>query len=192
MAIGPAGTSASTSQVTLRLTVNVPLGFLLPTAAVTLDYTAANAEALLTDIRCGSASHGITLNAGTSAVAVSGTATVPTGAMTIFSNIAGTPVSPYSFDHPSQFDPYFRHIGVGTVGVNVSSVTVTGGLSTAALAPTLQLLLPTTLATVNTAISPQIQPLLASLGMNIAAADLTALDIVPSPDTCGGKPRLTQ
>lgn len=192
VAIGPIGTTAQNSQVTLRVTVDVPLGFLLPTATVTLDYTSANAAGVLSAVACGVASPGVTVDASTSAVAISGTATVPTGTMTIWSTLGATGPTPIAFDHPSEFAPYYEHIGVGTVGLNTSSVNVSGGAAVAPLVPVLQGLLPGVLATLNTSISPAIQPVLASLGLNIAAADLTAMAIVPAPTTCGGPPRLAQ
>lgn len=189
--IGPVGTTADTSQVALRLTADVPLGALQPTAAVTLDYTSANALATLTELRCGVATPGISLAAATSAVNVSGTGTVPTGTMAIWSTIGSSSAATYVFDHPTKFSPYSEHIGATTLGV-ATSVNVTGTGATVPLAPLLQSELPPTLTTINTALSPVIQPLLAALGLNIAAADLTALSIVPDPATCGGTPRLAQ
>lgn len=191
IAVGPIGTSADTSQVTLRVTANVPLGALLPTAAVTLDYTSADASAVLTDLQCGVAAPGISLEAATSAVSVSGTGVVPAGTMTIWSTIGSSSTASHDFDHPAEFSPFYRHIGASTLGL-ATSVNVAGSGATLTLAPLLQAQLPTTLTTINVALSPVIRPLLASLGLNIAAADLTALSIVPDPASCGGTPRLAQ
>jgi uncharacterized membrane protein len=190
-AIGPVGTTADNAQVRLRVTVDVGLGFLLPTAHVTLDYTTAQATATLTSIVCGG-SPNIGISGTTSAVAVSGTATVPLGTMNITSSVGSTPATALNFLHPTEFAPVTKHIGASGTGVSLTSVTVTGGGATAALAPILQASLPTVLATLDVALQPAIKPLLQRLGVGIGQADIAALGIYPDATSCGGHPRLAQ
>lgn len=195
-------TTASNSQVTLRVTADVALGFLLPVAAVTLDYSSANAVATLTEIRCASAAPvvapGITLTAGTSGINIVGTAAVPLGTLNITGSAAGTatstlPFFTYDTTTGTFAAPNPQHVGAATLGLNLATLDVTGtGPVLGTLAGTLEgiLNLPVvgTLALLNTALSPVIQPLLASLGANVVAADVQAIDIDPTPPACGGGP----
>ncbi len=192
-AIGPVGSKAHNSQITLRTTVDVPLGALLPVAHVTLDYTTASAEGTLSSIVCGAApSIGVSDNA--SGVAVSGTATTTLGNLGITSTVAPSSVSNLTFSHPTEFSPTYlgKHVGATNSGVSLASVSVTGSGATTALAPLLQAALPITLATLDTALLPLIRPLFRALGAEIGQTDVTALGIFPSPTSCGGHPRLAQ
>jgi uncharacterized membrane protein len=189
-AIGPIGTTARNSQVKMRVLVDVPLGGLLPVAHVTLDYTTANAVGTLTSIACG-ASPTMGITGQTSAIGVSGSATTLLGNMTISSSVANSALTALSFLHPTEFAPSVtKHLGATGTGVSLASVTVTGSGATLPLAPVLQASLPTVLATLDLALQPAIKPLLQSLGLGLAQADVAALGIYPSATACGGKPRL--
>jgi len=188
-AIGPVGTSASNSQVKMRVTVDVPLGGLLPVAKVTLDYTTANASSTLTSLVCG-ASPTMGVTGQSSALNVTGTATTLLGNMTIASSAGASPSTALSFAYPSEFVPVTKHLGAAGTGVSLASVSVTGSGATAALAPVLQAALPTTLATLDLALQPAIKPLLQNLGVALAQADVAAIGIYPNATSCGGHPRL--
>lgn len=192
-AIGPVGSTAENAQVALRTTVNVGLGALLPVVNVTLTYTSASARGTLSSIVCG-ASPSISVSEYTSGVTVSGIGTTTLGNLDIAGSIAqGTPSS-LSFSHPTEFSPTYigKHVGATSTGFSLANLTVTGSGATAALAPLLQTALPTTLATLDTALQPVIRPLLQSIGVEVAQADVTALGIYPSPTSCGGHPRLVK
>jgi uncharacterized membrane protein len=187
-AIGPVGTSAETSQIRMRVTVDVPLGGILPLAHVTLDYTSANADATLTSIACG-ASPTMGITGQTSAVSVSGTATTLLGNMTIASAVGGSSSTPLSFAYPTEFAPSVtKHLGATGTGVSLTSVTVSGGSPT--LASALGLALPTVLGNLDIGLQPAIKPLLQSLGLGLSQADIAALGIYPSATSCGGHPRI--
>ncbi len=191
-AIGPVGTSASTAQIALQVSVDVALGFLLPVARVQLTYTTAHAAATLTSVVCGS-SPTIGIDAKAGAVSVAGPATTTLGTMQVSASIAETATTALTFSHPTEFGPTVtKHVGVAGSGLNVGAVTVTGSGATAALAPILEALLPTTLNTLNNALNPVIRPLLAALGLDVSSADVAALGIFPDPSSCGGHPRLAQ
>jgi uncharacterized membrane protein len=192
-AIGPVGTKAENTQIALRVNVDVPLG--LSVAHVALTYTTAEAHVTLASIGCGATpSIGVTGNA--SAVTVGGTATTTglvVGTMTIASSVGATPTTALTFNHPSEFAPTTtKHLGGTNSGVSLNAVTVTGSGATAALAPLLQVALPTTLTTLDLALQPAIRPLLQSLGLAIGQTDVAALGIYPDPSSCGGHPRLAQ
>jgi uncharacterized membrane protein len=186
-AIGPVGTTASNSQVKMRVGVDVPLGGLLPLAHVTLDYTTASADATLTSIACG-ASPTVGVTGQSSAVNVTGTATTLLGNMAITSAVANSASTALSFLYPSEFVPVTKHLGATGTGVSLASVTVTGG--TAALNSALGVALPTVLTTLDLALQPAIKPLLQNLGVALSQADVGALGIYPDATSCGGHPRL--
>ncbi len=191
-AVGPVGTTAENAQVRLKLNVSVALGVLLPVAHVELTYTTAEAEAALSSIVCGG-SPSMGISARTAGVTIAGPATTTLGTMQVSAASAPTGPTALSFSHPIEFGPTAsKHIGVTGTGLNVAAVSVTGSGATAALAPTLQALLPGVLSTINTALNPTVRPLLASLGLNIASADVAALGIFPDATSCGGHPRLAQ
>ncbi|HVT78915.1 MAG TPA: hypothetical protein VHD87_17875 [Acidimicrobiales bacterium] len=191
-AIGPVGTTADDAQVKLRVNLDVPLGGLLPVAHVTLDYTTAQATGTLTSIVCG-ASPTMGVSGQAAAISVSGTATTLLGNMTISSSVASTSPSTLTFSYPTEFAPTVtKHLGASGAGVSLASVNVTGSGATAALAPVLQLALPTVLSTLDTALTPAIKPLLEGLGVSVGQADIAALGIYPSATSCGGHPRIVQ
>jgi uncharacterized membrane protein len=189
-AIGPVGTTASNSQVKVHVTVDVPFGGLLPVAHVSLDYTTASATGTLTSLVCG-ASPTMGVTGQSSAIGVSGTATTLLGNMSITSSVGNSPSTALSFLYPSEFAPTVtKHLGATGTGVSLASVSVTGSGATVALAPVLQTALPTVLTTLDTALAPAIKPLMESLGLGLAQADVAALGIYPNATSCGGHPRL--
>ena len=191
-AIGPVGTTAENTQIAMKVNVDVPLGGILPVAHVALTYTTAEAHGTLTSIVCGP-SPSIGINANASAVAVSGVATTLVGNMNISSSVAQTGTTALSFSHPSEFAPTTtKHIGVANNGISLSTVTVSGTGATVALAPVLQLALPSVLLTLDVALQPLIRPLFAALGLDLSSADIAALGIYPSPSNCSGPPALGQ
>ncbi|MEY2472255.1 MAG: hypothetical protein QOK28_1584 [Actinomycetota bacterium] len=188
-AIGPVGTTASNSQIKMRVNLDVPLGGLLPIAHVSLDYTTASAVGTLTSLVCG-ASPTMGVTGQSSAISVAGTATTVLGNMAIGSSVGNSPSTALSFLYPSEFAPVTKHLGAGGTGVALASVSVSGSGATAALAPVLQTQLPTVLATLDLALQPAIKPLLESLGLGLAQADVAAIGIYPNATSCGGHPRL--
>ena len=185
-AIGPVGTTATNSQVKMRVGLDVPLGGLLPLAHVTLDYSAANAQGTLTSIGCGATpTLGVTGQA--SGVGVSGSATILGSNMTISSSVANSATSALSFLYPTEFTPVSKHLGASGTGLSLASVSVTGNVL---YATALQTALPTVLTTLDLALQPAIKPLFQSLGVALSQADVTAIGIYPSATSCGGHPRL--
>ncbi len=190
---GPVGVQAKTSQVTLRLSINLlPVLFLGPSIALDLDFSAASAIATLTNISCG-ASPSISIGATTNAAAVGGGATIAVvGNLTASGSLAATaPGSPRLFNYSTDFappvgtDPDGQRVGAASLKLSPAMVTITGTGLAAATAAAVQLLIPTILSTVDLVGGPLLQPVLQVLGLDLAAADISALNMYDPPPKCG-------
>ncbi len=198
MAKGPVGVEARTSQVALRLKINLlPVLFLGPSIALTLDFTAASGTGRLTAIDCGAAPS-ISVDVATSGATVSGGATIPLlGNLTVTGDLAATAGGTLTFDYPTEFVPPLgsdadgQRVGAATLDLSPATVTVTGTGLAVLTANLVEGLLPTILTTVDAVATPLLQPVLRALGADVAAADVTALGIYDPPPACAG-PRLVQ
>jgi len=204
---GPVGTTANTSQLKLRLHVNLlQTGALLLLAplSVDIDFTAGSAQGTLTEIDC-DATPGITVSATTSGATVGGTATVlgPIGGTlnlsgTLVGTVAGPPLR---FNYPNQFmppvgpAPYSSHVGAASLDLSPANIDVTpvppAGVLTTAIEPALELLMPTILATFDSLAVPLLAPVLDVLGLDFAGADVSAWEIFQPPPSCNA-PRLVK
>lgn len=190
IAEGPVGTTANNSQIVLQLNLNLTVAG-VGLVAVTLNEANANAVGTLTAIRC-SSNPGVTISALTSALSTSGTVQVPLlGTLTITGSAAGTSAATHDFAYTSGFGApagtpgTHWETGASTLGVN-NSVSVTGsGLILGAIAALVQPVLNITLPLLDTALSTVLKPVLQALGANLSAADVTAMDIFPTPPACG-------
>jgi len=200
--IGPVGTTAENAQGVVKLVLHVKtsvLTALLPTLGtpvdVTLTYNVGEAKGTLTSIVCGSTpSIGVSVN--TSSVSVTGAATAPlSGTITVSpSTIAASGPTALSFNYPSEFTPVSKRAPNATNSITSSSITFGGSgslLTTVVNAVTNPV--GTVVSTVLTnTVSAAITPVLKGLGIDVGAADVSALGIFPDPSSCGGHPRLAQ
>lgn len=194
---GPVGTKAGQSQFVLRLVLNL-LPILGNAVTATVDYTMGSAEAELMDISCSTTPPSITVNAGTSAAAINETlAVVLLGSLTATGSVAGAPRIPLDFAYPTQFVPpvgpspaFSRRVGVATVGLAPTTLTLSGGSGLLGLVGGLaQPVVRAALSTLDNLLIPTLKPVLQVLGLDLAAADVSALAIYPPPPSCG-QPRL--
>lgn len=189
---GPVGVKAAQSQFVLRVVLNL-LPILGNAVTTTVDYTMGDAEAELTAIGC-TAPPSITVDAGTSAATINETLAVALlGSLNGTGSVAGAPTTSLTFAHPSQFVPpvgpspaFSRHIGVAKVGLTPTTLTVSGGSGLLGIVGGLaQPVVRTALTTLDTALVPTLKPVLQVLGLDLAAADVSAIDIYPPPPACG-------
>jgi len=200
-------TKANTSQVKLRLHVDLlqkgALALIAP-VALDIDFTAGSAEGTLMEIDC-DATPGITISASTSGATVGGTATVLGalgGTLALNGTLAGTVAGPpLRFNYPTQFMPpvgpaaYFQHVGAASLDLSPANVTATPvppvGLLTGLVDPVLDILMPIILSAYDAVASPLLAPILRVLGLDVAGADVSAIDIFKPPPSCSG-PRLVK
>lgn len=198
--LGPVGVTASTSQVALRVTLNLaPLG--LNTFVATLNFTAGNGSGILTNIDCSAATPGITVSAQTSTgnivgtVAGSGLLGPLLGSIAVNATLAGTAAATRTFAYPSQFVPpigpspaYSQHVGVASVGL---APTLPAGLQLSGtgvlglLVGTVEPVLETVVNTLDGLLVPTLGPILDVLGLDLAGADIMAMQIEKPPPACG-------
>lgn len=200
---GPVGTEAQNSQVKVRLHVDLlPITVVLTSVTVKLDidFSAGSAKGVLTAIQCATAPASISISPTTSGagIGLAGTILPPVGGtLTATGTVAATapPASPLNYLYPTQFQPpvgpapFSRHVGAATLKLSPSSplsVSGSGGVLAPAVALVVQPLLPTIFTTVDAVISPLLQPVLQVLGLDLASADISAIDIFPTPPSCGG------
>jgi uncharacterized membrane protein len=192
-------TKAKTSQVKLRLHVDLlqkgALALLAP-VALDIDFSAASAEGTLQTINCG-APPGITISATTSGAAVGGTATVLGalgGTLDLSGTLAGTVAGPpLAYAYPGEFvppvgpGPFSRHVGAASLVISPANITVTpvSGALVGAVKPVLDILMPTILSTYDSLASPLLSPVLKALGLDLAGADVSAIQIYEPPPSCG-------
>jgi uncharacterized membrane protein len=200
--IGPVGTTAENAQGVVKLVLHVKtsvLTALLPTLGtavdVTLIYNVGEAKGTLSSIVCG-ASPSIGVSVNTSSVSVTGSATAAlTGTITVSpSTIAASGPTALTFNYPSEFTPASKRVPNSTNSISSTSVTFSGSgslLSTVVNAVTNPVATVVSTVLTNT-LSTAITPALKALGIDVGAADVSALGIFPDPSSCGGHPRLAQ
>jgi uncharacterized membrane protein len=193
MARGPVGVQASTSQVVVRVTLNL-LPILGNAVTATVDYTMGSGNGTLTAIQCGT-SPGITINAQTSGATIGNSLTVALlGSLPISGTVAPATPTSVSFSYPTQFAPpvgptpsFSRHVGVANVGLSPSAFSVGAGSGLLGIVGGLaEPIVSTALQTLDVALVPSLGPVLKALGLDVAGADVTALGIFPTPPACGG------
>lgn len=187
IAEGPVGTTANNAQIVLRLGFDLQVAGLLGLAHVTLDEANASAVGTLTAIRCAS-SPGITISALTGALTTSGTIGTLLGTLNVNGTAAGTAAASHDFAYTSDFVPpvgtgTYWETGAAKMGIG-NAVTVSGSGALGVTAALVQPVLNTTLPLLDTALSTTLKPILQALGANLAAADVTAMDILPTPPAC--------
>ncbi len=192
VAEGPVGTKAHNSQVVLQLAIPVA-----GVGTVNVEVTAADAEATLKTITCGSPP-GISLGATTSAATLGGVTTIAGIGFTVSGALAaGSSIADQAFGYTSDFLPLVgtgtaRQVGASTLDLTPASLTVTPSPSnvlTAVTAATIKTTLALVLPALGPVLDPLLQPTLNGLGLEVAAADLGAMNIFPAPPACG-KPHL--
>lgn len=192
VAEGPVGTTTHNSQAVLQLAIPVA-----GVGTVNVEVTAADAEATLKTITCGSPP-GISLGATTSAATLGGVTTIAGIGFTVSGALAaGSPIADQAFGYTSDFLPPVgagtaRQVGASTLDLTPASLTVTPSPSnvlTATTAATIKTTLDLVLPALGPVLDPLLQPTLKGLGLEVAAADLAAINIFPAPPTCG-KPHL--
>jgi uncharacterized membrane protein len=195
---GPVGTVATTSQVALRIELNL-LPILGNAVMARLNFTAGSGYGELTDINC-SATPGISIFTHTSGAGIlgriaAGGILAPVGYVDLAGNVNGAPDTTVSFSYPSQFvnpaggggNPAFsREVGVANLGLAPTTLGVSGsgGLLGALLTP-LEPVVETALTTLNSLLVPTLGPILSVLGVDVAGATITAREIYDPPPACG-------
>lgn len=198
--IGPVGTIAENAQGVVQLVLHTQSGALLSLVDVTLTYTLGEAKGTISSISpvCGWTSGSpfptMGVSANTSSAAITGTASsLVTGTLTVSpSGIASSGPTALSFTYPAGFSPVSQRTPNSTNGVGSTTVTLTGtgllgGLISALVNP-LSGVVSSALAAANTLLTP----ILKATGIDVGAADISALGIFPDPSSCGGHPRLVQ
>jgi uncharacterized membrane protein len=197
--LGPVGVTANTSQVALKIRLNLnPIAINVLTADLT--FTAGNGSGVLTNINCSAASPGITVSASTNAGAITGDVTglgllgIPLlGTLNVTGALAGTASTAATFAYPSQFQPpvgpgYSQHIGIANVGlapITPPGLTLGGTGALGLLAGTVEPVLETVTNTLDSALVPILGPILDVLGVDLSGADLSAMQIQKPPPACG-------
>ena len=194
---GPVGTVATTSQIALRMQLNL-LPLLGNTVASSVTFTAGSGYGRVADISC-TASPSVSIVTHTSAAAIDGTITVsapllgPLGSVNLAGAVNGAPDSTLTFAYPSEFtDPvggnpsFFRNAGVANLGLAPTTLTVTGGTGLlATVAALAEPVIEQALISANSLLVPTLGPILSALGLDIAGADITAHEIYEPPPNCG-------
>ncbi len=203
-AIGPVGTTAENSQGVLKVTLHVHSGLLGSLVDVALTYTLGQAKGTLNSIVCGPTtsspafSPGIGVLTTTAATGVVATGTTAiTGTLTLSPTSIGasstqqtwaynTNTSAWSPSQTQRAPNSTSGLGSTTIGV-AGTGNVLVNLILAVLNP-----LATVISTAVTNATSVLTPALKALGIDVGAADVTALGIYPSPSTCFRPPVLGQ
>ncbi len=194
IARGKVGVKAKTSQVKLRLMVHL----LASNVNLNIDYSAASANGTLSAITCSSSPPNIQVTPTTNGAAISLFSDLGLlGTLSANGTLAATPANGLhpaeTFNYKSQFmppvgtTPYSRHIGAASLGFSPTTnmtVTASNPLLGGATALVVQTALPLVFSGVNLLLPPLLEPVLKTLGLDLAAADLSALDIIPPPPAC--------
>ncbi len=192
--IGPVGTTAENAQGVVKLTLHLKVGLLANAVDVALTYNVGEAKGTLTSIVCGiSPSIGVSANTAGATITAIGTTAV-TGTLTLSpSTITGTGPTALNFSYPSEFTPVSKRVPNSSAGLGSTTIGSSGtgnvllNLILAAVNP-LNTVLSNALASANTLITPTLK----ALGIDVGAADVSALGIFPDPTSCGGHPRLAK
>lgn len=187
---GPVGVFANTSQVELQLNIALLTGVTLD-----LNFVAASAKGTLTAIDC-DASPSITIAVTTAGATVTGAGNVPLlGTLSATGTLAAGAGGSLTFAYPAEFAPAVgtdgdgQRVSAATLDLSPATITVTGTGAAGATAALVQGLLPTILTAVDLLATPTLQPVVRALGLDVAAADVLALDMYDPPPSCG-TPRL--
>ncbi|MDQ6840632.1 MAG: hypothetical protein M3137_20430 [Actinomycetota bacterium] len=186
-------TIAKNSQVVLELNIS-GIGTL---PAINVDLTSANGKGILKAVNCVT-TPGITITPSTSGVTIGGVTTIPLGSLTIAGSLVAAPaVSDQTFSYPTEFAPPAGPTPVVSKRVGASNdltpatLTVTGtGVGSVAAIPLVQTALGLILPALGPILDPVLQPTLKALGLELSAADLTALSMDPVPPGCN-RPHIT-
>ncbi len=194
--IGGLGTSRTNTQatVTLNVKVNVTvLGITLTGVNIPITINGGVATATINAIRCNTGTDGLDLGVVTSGVTNSGSATVEllgTQTLAISGSTGGTSAN-LIFDYPSEFgidQGQIQHVGGTGLGnpptISGSGPGLTGGLLATAVQTIVNALYPV--------LNPLLAPVLEAIGLDVGAADVAALALIPPPPTCGGNPILVK
>ncbi len=186
------------------MTLNLAPLLVINVLTATLNFTAGNGHGVLTDIDC-DATPGITVNAQTNTASITGNVGgngllgLPLlGSLTVTGSVAGTPATDATFAYPNQFVPpvgpspaYSQHIGVASVGLAPilppagSGLTVGGTGALGALAGVVDPVLENILGALDGLLVPTLGPILDVLGVDLAGADVSAIQIQKPPPACG-------
>ncbi|MEA2900880.1 MAG: hypothetical protein QOH36_767 [Actinomycetota bacterium] len=190
-------TVAKTSQVVLQVKLNLaPLG--LNVLSTTLNFTAGNGKATLKNIDCAAPS--ILVTGETSGATISGNVNgnvlgIPlVGTLNVTGTVGAAAAADRTFSYPTQFRPpvgptpaFSYHVGVANVGlapIFPPGLTLSGtgalGLLTGLVEPVLE----NVVTALDTALVPTLGPILKVLGLDLAGADLGAIDIFDPPPSC--------
>ena len=190
-------TVAKTSQVVLQVKLNLaPLG--LNVLSTTLNFTAGNGTATLKEIDCAAPS--IDVTGQTSGATINGQVVgtllgIPLlGTLNVNGIIAAASSTDRTFMYPNQFlppvgpnPPFSYHVGVANVGLAPIfppglQLSGTGalGLLTGLVEPVLE----TVVTTLDSALVPTLGPILSVLGLDLAGADFSAVNIFDPPPSC--------
>ena len=191
-------TVAKTSQVVLQVKMSLAPLAIGQVLGVTLNFTAGNGKATLKDINCATPS--IMVTGATSGATISGDVDgtvlgVPLlGTLHVTGDIASAAAVDRTFLYPTQFRPpvgptpaFSYHVGVANAGlapIFPPGLTLSGtgalGLLTGVVEPVLE----TVVTTLDTALVPTLGPILKVLGLDLAGADLGAIQIFNPPPAC--------
>jgi len=204
--LGPVGVDAKTSQIVLKVKLNLaPIG--INVLSATLTFTAGNGSGVLTEIIC-SGTPGITVSAETNAgnvvgdIGGSGLLGLPLlGSLTVSGTLVATGAAPVTFDYPSEFVPpvgpspaVSKHVGVASVGLaplTPPGLTLGGTGVLGLLAGVVEPVLESITSTLDNLLVPILGPILDVLGLDLAGADVSAIQIQKPPPSCG-QTRLVQ
>ncbi|MBA2609315.1 MAG: hypothetical protein H0U92_10275 [Actinobacteria bacterium] len=192
--IGPIGTTAENAQGVVKATLHVKAGLLNDAVDVALTYTVGQAKGTLSSIVCGaSPSIGVSVATAGSSVSATGTTAV-TGTLTLTpTSVAASGPTALSFGYPAEFTPVSKRAPNATSGLGSTTIATTGTgnvLLNLILAVTNPLT--NVIATAVTNATSTLTPILKAIGLDVGAADVTALGIFPDPTSCGGHPRLVK
>ncbi|HVF14221.1 MAG TPA: hypothetical protein VM942_06445, partial [Acidimicrobiales bacterium] len=194
---GPVGTVATTSQVALKVNFNL-LPLLGNTVTSSVTFTAGDGYGRVSEIIC-TAPASASIVTHTSAATIGGTISVsaplvgPLGSANLAGAVNGAPDSTLTFAYPTQFtDPvggnpeFFHNAGVANLGLAPTTLSVSGGSGLlATVAGLAEPVIEQALVSANTLLEPTLGPILSSLGLDIAGADITAHEIYEPPPSCG-------
>lgn len=193
-------TVAKTSQVALQVKLDLaPIG--LNVLSTTLTFTAGNGKATLKNIDCAAPS--IMVTGETSGATVAGVVNgnvlgIPLlGTLNVAGTVAPATAADRTFQYPTQFrppvgptPPFSYHVGVANVGLSPlmppagPGLTLSGtgalGLLTGLVTPVLN----SVVSALDAALVPTLGPILKVLGLDLAGADLGAIQIFNPPPAC--------
>lgn len=189
VARGPVGTKANNAQVQLQINVDVSVTVLLAVEVldVSLTYSNASAQAELTSACPSADPDSIAITAQTSALGAAGTATLVGTTYTLGATAGSVTTSPaHTFNYPGDFGTPWR-TGAADLGID-TTVTASGGPLNGLVGSTVT----NVMDTLDPLLAPVLEPLLQRLGLELAAADVTAIEMYDPPPFCGqaGAPTL--